>query len=247
MGQLLEGKKILVTGGSRGLGRAFCARFAEEGANVAFTYSSDAEGAAKTSALIEKAGRKAVARKVSVLDAAGLAGLVKELESAWGSIDVLVNNAGVSQPLPVPLMEESDWDQLMDTNVKGCFLAAKSVLPGMIRRRKGLILNIGSLAGERMIAAPVHYSASKAALRGFTEALTKEVDRYKIRVLCLAPGLLEEGVAQNLPDYKLDDYLKNVSLHRRGTLEEVARCAAFLISDRNSYMNGETVVMDGGF
>jgi NAD(P)-dependent dehydrogenase (short-subunit alcohol dehydrogenase family) len=117
----------------------------------------------------------------------------------------------------------------------------------MIRRKQGVILNIGSLAGEYLIAAPVHYAASKAAVRGFTEALSKELDRYHVRVNNLAPGLLEEGVAQNLPDYKVDEFLKNVALHRRGTLAEIARLAAFMISDRNSYMNGVTLCADGGF
>ena len=116
----------------------------------------------------------------------------------------------------------------------------------MIRRKRGVILNIGSLAGVRMIEAPVHYCASKAAIKGLTEALAKEVARYGIRVLCLAPGLLEDGVGRNLPDHRLADYLKHCALGRLGDLDEVARFAAFLVSDANSYMSGETVVIDGG-
>jgi NAD(P)-dependent dehydrogenase (short-subunit alcohol dehydrogenase family) len=135
---------------------------------------------------------------------------------------------------------------VIDVNAKGQFLAARAVLRGMIRRRNGSILNIGSLAGVRLLEAPVHYSASKAAVKGFTEALSKEVARYNIRVNCLAPGLLEEGVAQNLPEHRLREYLKHVALHRKGALEEVAKFAAFLVSERNSYMNGATIIMDGG-
>jgi 3-oxoacyl-[acyl-carrier protein] reductase len=134
----------------------------------------------------------------------------------------------------------------MDVNVKGAFLTARAVLKGMIRRRGGVILNIGSLAGVRMIDAPVHYCASKAALKGLTQALAKEVARYQIRVLCLAPGLLEDGVGRNLPEHRLADYVKHCALSRVGTFAEVARFAAFLVSDANSYMSGETVVMDGG-
>ena len=243
---LLDGKRALVTGGSRGLGRALCARFAAEGADVAFNYASDDEGAAETVAAIEGAGRRALAFKVSVLDAPGLTRMVREIEAAWEGIDVLVNNAAVSQPLPIALMEEDDWDLVMDVNAKGPFLATRPVLQGMIRRKRGHVLNIGSLAGVRLIEAPIHYCASKAAVKGFTEALAKEVARYNVRVNCLAPGLLDEGVSRNLPEHRLREYLKHVALRRRGTLEEVARFAAFLVSDRNSYMNGATVVMDGG-
>lgn len=243
---LLQDKRVLVTGASRGLGRAFCERFAAEGARVAFNYASDEEGARETLGRVERGGGKALAFRASVLDSAALDRVVREIESAWGGIDILVNNAGVSQPLPVALMEEEDWDAVMDTNAKGQFLAARAVLRGMIRRKAGCLLNVGSLAGSRMIEAPVHYCASKAAVKGFTEALSKEVARYNIRVNCLAPGLLDEGVSQNLPDYRVTEFLRHVALRRKGTLEEVAAFAAFLVSDGNSYMNGATVLIDGG-
>jgi 3-oxoacyl-[acyl-carrier protein] reductase len=242
----LSGKRALITGASRGLGRAICAAFAERGCDVAFNYSSDQEGADETLRKIRTEQRRALAFCASVLDEAALNGMVKEIEEQWGGIDILVNNAGVSQPLPLPLMEESDWDLVMDVNAKGQFMVSRAVLRGMIRRRAGSILNIGSLAGLRLIEAPVHYAASKAATKGFTQALAKEVARYNIRVNCLAPGLLEEGVGQGLPEHRMQEYLRHVSLHRVGTLEEVAKLAAFLVSDKNSYMNGETILMDGG-
>jgi NAD(P)-dependent dehydrogenase (short-subunit alcohol dehydrogenase family) len=242
---VLKGKRALVTGGSRGLGRARCAVFAEYGADVAFNYSGDQEGAEATLQAIRARERRARAFRASVLDESALNAMVKNIEGDWGGIDILVNNAGVSQPLPLPLMEESDWDLVMDVNVKGQFLVSRAVLRGMIRRRAGALLNIGSLAGLRLIEAPVHYAASKAAIKGFTQALAKEVARYQIRVNCLAPGLLEEGVGQSLPEHRMKEYLRHVSLRRLGTLDEVARFAAFLVSDRNSYMNGETIVMDG--
>jgi NAD(P)-dependent dehydrogenase (short-subunit alcohol dehydrogenase family) len=134
----------------------------------------------------------------------------------------------------------------MDTNVKGVFLTTRTVLRGMIRSKGGVILNIGSLAGVRMMEAPLHYYTSKAAIKGLTECLAKEVARYGIRVICLAPGLLEEGVGRNLPDHRLADYLKHCSLGRVGRFGEVARFAAFLVSDANTYMTGETVIIDGG-
>ncbi|MFN7976212.1 MAG: SDR family oxidoreductase [Acidobacteriota bacterium] len=242
----LPGKTALVTGASRGLGRALAGTFAAEGARVAFTYTRDEDGARATFDAVSAAGTEGKAFRTSVLDAGAMDAAVREIEQAWGGIDILVNNAGISQNLPIALMEEEDWDRVMDVNVKGAFLAARAVLRGMIRRKAGVILNIGSLAGERMIEAPIHYCASKAALRGFTESLAKDVARHGIRVICLAPGLLEGGVGQNLPEHRLADYLKHCALGRVGTYAEVARFAAFLVSDGNSYMSGETIVMDGG-
>ena len=243
---LLSGKRALVTGGSRGLGRALCAVFAANGADVAFNYSSDEKGAEETSKEILASEQRALAFRASVLDEAELNRMVKEIEAQWGGVDILVNNAGVSQPLPLPLMEEADWDLVMDVNAKGQFMVSRAVLRGMIRRRAGSVLNIGSLAGLRLIEAPAHYAASKAAIKGFTHSLAKEMARYNIRVNCLAPGLLEEGVGQGLPEHRLQEYVRHVSLGRVGTLTEVAKFAAFLVSDRNSYMNGETILMDGG-
>lgn len=243
---ILQGKRALITGGSRGLGRAFALAFAREGARVAFTYVGAEEAAQTCLQAARKDARDAKSFKVSVLDVPGTEKMVREIEEAWGGIDILVNNAGISQNLPLALMEEEDWDRVMDLNVKGTFLTSKAVLRGMIRRKSGVVLNIGSLAGVRMIEAPIHYCASKAAVRGMTEAMAKEVARYGIRILCLAPGLLEDGVGRNLPDYKLAEYLKHCALGRVGCFEEVARCAAFLVSDANSYMTGETVVIDGG-
>ena len=240
---ILAGSTALITGGSRGLGRALVETFAAEGARVAFSYARDDAGAQTT---IAAAGGAPRAFRVSVLDVAGTSTMIDEIEREWGAIDILVNNAGVSQNLPLALMEEQDWDRVMDVNVKGTFLTSRAVLRGMIRRKRGVVLNIGSLVSVRMMDAPVHYCASKAAIRGLSEALAKEVARYGIRVLCLAPGLLEDGVSRNLPDYRLADYLKHCSLGRLGSLEEVARSAAFLVSDANSYMSGETVVIDGG-
>jgi 3-oxoacyl-[acyl-carrier protein] reductase len=244
--RLLAGKCVLVTGASRGLGRTLCAVFARHGARVAFSYTRDDAGAALTRAAIEGAGQPALAFKVSVLDASGTEGMVRAIEGEWGSIDVLINNAGVTQNLPLALLEEEDWDHVMDVNVKGTFLTSKAVLRGMIRRKRGVVINLGSLAGTRMIDAPIHYCASKAAIVGMTQALTKDVARHGIRVVCLAPGLLEDGVGRNLPEHRLADYLRHCSLGRVGTFEEVAEMAVFMASDESAYVAGATLVMDGG-
>lgn len=245
-GRMLAGKRVYVTGASRGLGRAIALAAGEHGARVAFNYRTDDEGAQKTADALTALGAQPLAQRVSVLDAPGFTKAIAEAEAALGGIDILVNNAGVSQPLPVALMEDEDWDEVMDVNAKGVFIATRVVLRGMVRRRSGVVLNIGSLAGARVIEAPVHYCASKAAVHGFTRALAKEMARYGIRVNCLAPGLLEDGVGRNLPEHRLRDYLEHVSIGRVGTLAEVAEFAVFLMSAHNSYMTGEVVVMDGG-
>jgi 3-oxoacyl-[acyl-carrier protein] reductase len=242
----LEGRTALVTGGSRGLGRALCLTLAGEGANVAFNYArSDDEAASLLNELLAM-GVKAAAHKVSVLDKSGLETMVRAIENDTGVIDILINNAGVGQVVPLALMEESDWDRVMNINVKGAFLCSQAVLRSMVHQKRGRILNISSLAGVKMMHAPVHYSAAKAALKGMTEALAKEIGRYGITVNCLAPGILEGGVSHNLPPAKRDDYLRHCALGRVGSMEEVAEVAAFMVSDRNSYMNGATVVLDGG-
>jgi 3-oxoacyl-[acyl-carrier protein] reductase len=243
--KLLEGRTALVTGGSRGLGRAICLTLAREGANVAFCYARSEQDAASSLAQIQAQGVRGWAFKVSVLDKPAVQQMVRTLEQEAGGVDILVNNAGVGQVVPLALMEEEDWDRVMSTNVKGAFLVTQAAIRGMIHRKRGRILNISSLAGVKMMQAPVHYCAAKAALKGFTEALAKELGRYGVTVNCLAPGILEDGVSGNLPAPRLEEYLRNCALGRVGTLAEVAEVAAFLVSDRNSYMNGSTLVLDG--
>jgi NAD(P)-dependent dehydrogenase (short-subunit alcohol dehydrogenase family) len=244
-GELLVGKRVLVTGASRGLGKTICEVFARHGADVAFSYTRDEAGAQATRELVEGAGRRALSFKTSVLDVAATAAMVRAIEGAWGAIDILVNNAGVTQNLPLALLEEEDWDHVMDVNVKGTFLTSKAVLRGMIRRKAGVVLNLGSLAGMRMLDAPIHYCASKAAIVGLTAALEKDVARHGVRVLCLSPGLLEDGVGRNLPEHRLTDYLRHCSLGRVGTFAEVAEMAAFMASDECSYLAGTSLLMDG--
>ena len=243
---MLKGKHILVTGGSRGLGRSLCLTFAGQGASVAFNFNSDDEGATGTVQQARACGSEIKAFKNSVLDRKTIMEMIASLEKSWGAIDILVNNAGISQVLPMALLEEEDWDGVMDINVKGTYIVTRQVLRGMIRRKSGRILNIGSLAGMRLIESPVHYAASKAAIKGFTEALAKEVGRYGITVNSLAPGILEGGLGSNLPSYRLENYLKHCALGRVGTFDEISRTAAFMVSDENTYMNGVALVMDGG-
>jgi len=243
---LLDGRTAIVTGGARGLGRAICVALATDGADVAFNYLRDDEAAAATVAAITALGRRAWSFKVSVLDKAGLRAMAAEVVTATGAIDVLVNNAGHGQVVPLALMEEEDWDRMLDTHVKGAFLATQAVLRTMIKQRRGRVLNVSSLAGVKMLEAPVHYSTAKAALKGFTESLAKEIGRYGITVNCVAPGVLDEGVSDHLPPARREEYLRHCAMRRLGRLDEAAAVVAFLASDRASYLNGSTIVVDGG-
>jgi NAD(P)-dependent dehydrogenase (short-subunit alcohol dehydrogenase family) len=244
---MLAGRVALVTGGSRGLGRAICIALAQEGASVAFNYASSDDDAAATLEAVRAAhpGGTHSSHKVSVLDRAGLVELAKMLDTAHGKIDILVNNAGFGQVVPLALMEESDWDRMLDTHVKGAFLTTQAVLRTMVREKYGRVINIGSLAGVKMMQAPVHYATAKAALKGFTESLAKEVGRYGITVNCVAPGILDEGVSDHLPPARKEEYVRHCALRRVGTLAEAAAVVAFVASERASYMNGSTTVVDG--
>lgn len=236
-------RRCLVTGGSRGLGREICIALAATGARVAFTYSRDDADAAETR---EKLGTEALAFKGSVADAAHARKTVEEVVARWGGIDVLVNNAGINQILPIALIEEADWDALMDVNVKGAFLFSRAALRHMIKARRGHILNVGAFSSERVIEAPVHFAASKSALRGLTEALAREVGRYGIAVNLLAPGLLDTGMAVQIPQHRVDECTAQTALGRTGTAAEVARLALFLVSEDNTFMTGAKLSADGG-
>jgi 3-oxoacyl-[acyl-carrier protein] reductase len=243
----LKDKKMILTGASCGLGRAIALEAAREGATVFFTYLKNTHAAQDLEAELNRI-TSAPHRgfKVSADDLRENTLLSKKIDEEFFGVDIIVNNAGFSDFLPLALMDEKDWDKMNTVNLKGVYATTKAFLPSLIRKRHGSILNIGSLAGARMLAAPVHYCATKAGVIGFTEGLAKEIGRYNIRVNCLAPGILEGGVAQNIPQNKIEDYLKQTALKRLGTFFETARAAIFMVSDDNSYMNGHTILLDGG-
>ena len=243
---LLAGKCAIVSGGSGELGRALCLEFAGLGAKVAFSYWKNQQGTEHTRQQLAALQADVFAYQVAANERLAMQAMVADVIARWGKIDILVNNIGISQAMPFALIDDKDWNNLMQTNINSAYLLSQTVLPHMVRERAGNILNIGSLAGIKLLEAPVHYSTSKAAITGFTQALSKELGRYGIRVNCLAPGLLQDGVARHLPTHKLKNYLAQTALGRLGELQEVAHFAGFMVSQRNSYMTGQTIVIDGG-
>lgn len=241
-----EGRRALVTGGTRGLGLAIARELGGPGARVAITYATDDASASEARGLLEGTGAEVQVFKGSVADSAHVTATVQALDRSWGGIDVLVNAAGQTQVLPIALLEEEDWDRVMEVNVKGAWLFSRAVLRKMIKARRGHILMIGTFASERLVESPIHFAAAKSALRGLTEALAREVGRYDIQVNLLGPGLLDGGMGQFLPRARVDEYLQRCPLGRLGSLEELARMAAFLVSDRNRFMSAAKIIADGG-
>jgi len=241
-----DDRTAFVTGGTGAVGAAIVRCLAEQGSRVAFSYHQQADKARALETELGAKNRTAKGYALDVLDAAGVNRLAEQIERELGPVDVLVNNAGVTQVMPFALIEEADWDRLMDVNVKGMFLVTKAFVRAMIRRKTGSIVNLGSLAGVRLLEVPVHYATAKSAVVGFTLSLASELSRYGVRVNAVVPGLLAGGVSDNVPDKQRADYLAHCAARRAGKPEEVAELVAFLAGDRASYINAQVIQIDGG-
>ena len=246
MALLLEGKRAFVSGGTRGIGAALCDIFAREGADVAFNYHSRDDLAEKVKKKIEAHGRQALAFKVSVIDRYGMKHVAREIKEAWGSINILVNNAAVNKPDNFATTTDKSWDWVVDTNVGSLFAVTKPFYKQMIRSREGSILNITSVGAIRSLPTSVHYATSKAAMIGFTKCLSREAGNFGVTVNAIAAGIYDTDLAHTLPERLLQMHDFWVSKGRLGRPEELAEYAAFMVSDRNSFMNGEIVIVDGG-
>jgi 3-oxoacyl-[acyl-carrier protein] reductase len=246
MSKLLEGKVTFVTGGSRGLGRAICEVFAREGADVAFNYSSSDAAAAEVIRSIESYGRRAKAYRVSVTDRPAVNHMTREFMEEFGAIDALVNNAAINRADAFATMTEKSWHEVIDTNVNGLFNVTKPFYKHMLRRRSGKILNITSIGAIRALPTSVHYATSKAAAVGFTKCLSREAGAFGISVNAIAAGIFDTDLGNTLPEKFKEQYIGWSSAGRFGHTNELAEFAAFMCSDRNSYMNGEIVTIDGG-
>ncbi len=246
MSLLLEGKRAFISGGTRGIGAAICEIFAREGADIAFNYHSRDDLAAEIKAKVEGFGRKCLSFKVSVTDRLGMKNLVKELSEAWGLIDILVNNAAVNKPDNFVTTTEKSWDWVIDTNVNSLFAVTKPFYKQMVRKKRGAILNITSIGAMSSLPTSVHYATSKAAMIGFTKCLSREAAQFNVAVNAIAAGIFDTDLGNTLPERLLSAHEGWVSRGRLGEPNELAEIAAFMVSDRNSYMNGEVVIVDGG-
>lgn len=243
---LLKDRVAIVSGGSRGIGRAIVLEFARQGADVAFNYLKSDDLAEEIKLKIKSMGRKAVIFKADVKDSAATKKMVEEAKNALGGLDIVVNNAGILRDKALMLMEEEDWDEVISTNLSGAFNLIKAAIIGFMKEKKGNIINITSVAGMKGAARQVNYSASKAGLIGLTKSLAKEVAPYNIRVNAIAPGYIETDMLKVLKDSQKEDYLKKIPLNRFGLPEEVAKVAAFLASDESGYITGQVIPVDGG-
>jgi len=242
----LSGKTALVTGASRGIGRAIALRFSAEGAFVVANYAGNEAAAGETLAAIASAGGSAVLSRFDVGDAAQVDAAVKSIIAERGRIDILVNNAGVTRDNLLMRLTEEDFDAVVRTNLKGTFLVTKVVSRQMIRQRGGRIVNMSSVVGEMGNAGQSIYAATKAGILGFTKAMARELASRAITVNAIAPGFITTDMTESLPEAARKEFAERIPLGRFGAPEEVAEVALFLASDAAAYVTGQVVGINGG-
>jgi 3-oxoacyl-[acyl-carrier protein] reductase len=243
----LAGKVALVTGGGRGIGRAIVERLAGDGVDVVFFYRGNAEAAREVVNAVTSAGGKAEAMQVDIADAAAVAAAVEQVIASRGRIDVLVNNAGVVRDNLLALLSDEDISTVLDTNIGGVFNVTRAVVPHMISRRAGRIVNLSSVAGEKGGRGQSNYAASKGAINAFTRAMAVELASRKITVNCVAPGVIETEMSQQVRDLAGDEVKARILLRRYGQTQDVAHAVWFLASRFADYITGEVLHVDGGF
>jgi 3-oxoacyl-[acyl-carrier protein] reductase len=242
----LAGKVALVTGGSRGIGRAIALRLAQDGASVCVNFRADERAARETVAQIESSGTSGFAVQGDVSVAVDAQQMVRDTMEALGAIHILVNNAGVSADMLTMRLSEEEWDRVLDTDLKGAFLTTKAALRPMIRQRWGRIINIASVVGFTGNAGQSSYAAAKAGLIGFTKSVAREVATRSITVNVVAPGLIDTDMTENLSDEIRNWMLNQVPMAKPGRPEDVAAAVAFLAGPDAAYMTGQTLKVDGG-
>ncbi|MDR6227268.1 3-oxoacyl-[acyl-carrier-protein] reductase [Desmospora profundinema] len=243
---MLSGKTAMVTGGSRGIGRAIAVALAEAGADVAVLFAGNREAAEQTASRIREAGRQAEMIQCDVSDAGQVNSAVKQVLEAFGRIDILVNNAGITRDNLMLRMKETDWDQVVDTNLKGVFLCTKAVTRPMMKQRSGRIINISSVVGLIGNPGQANYVAAKAGVLGLTKTTAKELASRGITVNAIAPGFIETDMTAQLGEEVQKELLDQIPLSRLGKPEDIAHAVTFLASDQASYITGQTLSVDGG-
>lgn len=242
----LEGKVAVVTGASRGIGRAIALKLAEEGAKVVVNYSGSQAKAEEVVAMIQENGGEAIAVQASVSQTEEVTALMDAAVKTYGSLDILVNNAGITRDNLLMRMKEDEWDDVLNTNLKGVFLCTKAVTRQMMKQRAGRIINISSIVGVAGNAGQANYVAAKAGVIGLTKTTAKELASRNILVNAIAPGFIETEMTEHLPEDIKQGMLTQIPLAKLGQPEDIAKAVAFLASEDANYMTGQTLHIDGG-
>jgi 3-oxoacyl-[acyl-carrier protein] reductase len=239
-------KRVLVTGGTKGLGKAAALAFARGGARVAVNYSSDEKSAVILKSELEEIGTENLVIKSDVTSVREVDEMIKSVIEKWDHVDILVNNAGVIRDKMLLFLDEEDWDRVLDTNLKGTYLCSRAVLKSMISRRWGRIINMASPSALTGMASQTNYSASKGGIISFTKSLSKEVARLGITVNSVCPGVIMTPMTEELDEKSKERFLSMIPSGRFGQPEEIAEAILFLASDRASYITGQVLAVDGG-
>lgn len=242
----LEGKVAVITGASRGIGRAIALKLAEEGAKVVVNYSGSQAKAEEVVAMIQENGGEAIAVQASVSQTEEVTALMDAAVKKYGSLDILVNNAGITRDNLIMRMKEDEWDDVLNTNLKGVFLCTKAVTRQMMKQRAGRIINISSIVGVAGNAGQANYVAAKAGVIGLTKTTAKELASRNILVNAIAPGFIETEMTEQLPEDIKQGMLTQIPLAKLGQPEDIAKAVAFLASEDANYMTGQTLYIDGG-
>ena len=244
--KLLEGKNIIITGASRGIGKGIAEVFVSQGANIAFTYHSSDKKAKALELELAANGCKAKGYKSDASNFEAAQQLAADVMEEFGSIDVLVNNAGITKDGLIMRMSEEDFDSVMDVNMKSVFNMTKAVLPTLLKQRKGSIINMSSVVGVKGNAGQANYSASKAAINGFTKSTALELGSRNIRCNSIAPGFIETEMTEALGEDQIKNWHDTIPLKRGGTTEDIANATLFLASDMSAYVTGQVLNVCGG-
>jgi len=244
--KLLEGKTVIITGASRGIGKGIAEVFAGHGANIAFTYRSSDEKSKDLEEELSANGCKVKGYKSDASDFEAAQQLAADVLEEFGSIDILVNNAGITKDGLLMRMSEEDFDSVMDINMKSVFNMTKAVLRPMIKQRKGSIINMSSVVGVKGNAGQANYSASKAAINGFTKSTALELGSRNIRCNSIAPGFIETEMTEALGEDQINEWRNSIPLKRGGTTEDIANVTLFLASDLSAYITGQVINVCGG-
>ncbi|OEY71455.1 3-oxoacyl-[acyl-carrier-protein] reductase [Salegentibacter salarius] len=244
--KLLEGKNAIITGGSRGIGKGIAKVFAEHGANVAFTYNSSAESANALADELSKLGVKAKAYQSNAASFKEAEQLIKDVAEDFGSIDILINNAGITKDNLLMRMSEEDFDKVIEVNLKSIFNMTKAVQRTMLKQRKGSIINMSSVVGVTGNAGQANYAASKSGIIGFSKSMAQELGSRNIRTNVIAPGFIETEMTEKLDEKVVDGWRQAIPLKRGGSPEDIANACVFLGSDLSSYITGQVLHVDGG-